>query len=294
MKYLITGGTGLVGRHLIADLLKDGHEVHNLGRGKGRPGAQGLHHHQWDGKAVPETVPTVDVVVNLAGASVGQRWTEKSKAVMVSSRVDATRACADYLKRHSQPGQVFLSASGFNYYGDLLETPVTESSPPGDGFMAEICKQWEAAAQGTPARTVVMRIAVVLDKEDGPLARMLTPYKFFIGGPVGSGKQGFPWIHVEDLVRGIRFLAEKSEISGPVNMVAPQAIQQKEFARTLGKVMGRPSFFRIPKGVLKLVFGDMSVILWGGAFVEPKVLKTHGFQWKYPEIKGALQQLLKD
>ncbi len=292
MKYLITGGTGLVGGRLIASLLADGHEVHNLGRGVGKSSKKGLVHHQWDGKAVPDSVPVVDVVVNLAGASIGKRWNEAYKKLLVSSRVDATTACANYLKKNSKPGQVFISASGFNYYGDFLETPVTESSPAGTSFMSSICQQWEAATAGTSARTVIMRISVVLDKEDGPLAKMLTPYKLFIGGPVGSGKQGFPWIHLDDLVAGIRFLAANDQINGPVNMVAPNAIRQQEFAKALGKAMGRPSFFRLPKWVLELVFGEMSVVLWGGAFVEPKVLKENGFQWKYPEIGNALKQLL--
>ncbi|MEY3442033.1 MAG: hypothetical protein RLZZ519_314 [Bacteroidota bacterium] len=292
MKYLITGGTGLVGRRLIAGLLADGHEVHNLGRGAGKPGANGLFYHQWDGKSVPDSVPVVDVVVNLAGASIGKRWNAEYKKLLVSSRVEATTACADYLKRNAKAGQVFISASGFNFYGDFVETPVTEASPAGDSFMSSICQQWEAATAGTAARTVCMRISVVLDKEDGPLAKMLTPYRFFIGGPVGSGKQGFPWIHLDDLVAGIRFIAENGNISGPVNMASPQAIRQNEFAKALGKAMGRPSLFRLPKWVLQMVFGEMSVVLWGGAFVEPKVLKANGFKWKYPDIGSALKQLI--
>jgi uncharacterized protein len=294
MKYLITGGTGLVGRRLIQGLLADGHEVHNLGRGAGAPGKSGLHHHQWDGKSVPASVPRVDVVVNLAGASVGKRWTEAHKRLILSSRVDATRACAAYLERNTSPGQVFISASGFNYYGDLPAGPVDEDSPTGSGFLAKVCREWEAAAEGTAARTVKLRIAVVLDKTDGPLARMITPYKLFIGGPVGSGKQGFPWIHLDDLVGAIRFLAENDHVSGPVNLVAPQAIRQKDFARALGRVLNRPSLMRLPKWVLQLVFGEMSAVLWGGAFVEPKVLKAHDFQWKHPEIGGALRDLMKE
>jgi uncharacterized protein (TIGR01777 family) len=292
MKYLITGGTGLVGRKLVPALLDAGHEVHNLGRKAVSGGRPGLVHHRWDGKAVPGEVPAVDVVVNLAGASIGQPWSAAYKKLLVSSRVDATLACADFLRRKPLPGQVFLSASGYNYYGDLLEAPVNEASPAGGGFMSGICRQWEAASAGTGARTVQMRMAVVLDREDGALARMLTPYRFFLGGPLGSGSQGFPWIHVDDLVAGILFLAGNEAISGPVNLVAPQAVRQSEFAQALGGVMRRPSFFQLPRWVLERVFGEMSVILWGGAFVEPGVLKAAGFQWKHPEIKEALQDLL--
>ena len=293
MKYLITGGTGLVGAKLIESLLADGHEVHNLGRILGVGEARlGLHRHRWDGNVVPSNVPPVDVVVNLAGASIGKRWNEPYKKLLVSSRVNATKACVDYLKRNPLPGQTFISASGYNYYGDFVAASVDESSPHGDSFMSGICQQWEAATAGSGARTVMMRISVVLDKDDGPLAKMLTPYKFFIGGPVGSGKQGFPWIHLTDLVRGIRFIAEHPQMQGPVNMVAPQAIQQQEFAIALGKAMHRPSFFRLPKWVLQMVFGEMAVILWGGAFVAPKVLQANGFQWKFPEIDEALKDLL--
>lgn len=292
MRYLVTGGTGLVGRRLIAELLADGHEVHNLGRGAAQAGPQGLVHHRWDGKSVPDAVPPVDVVVNLAGASVGKRWTAKHKELLVSSRVEATQACAAYLQRNSLPGQVFISASGFNYYGDLVEAPVTETSPPGAGFMAHICKEWEAAAAGTTARTVLLRIAVVLDKDDGPLAKMLLPYRAFIGGPVGSGRQGFPWIHLDDLVAVIRFVAAEPAISGPVNVVAPEAIAQRTFARALARAMGRPSWLRLPRWLLRLVFGEMSVVLWGGAWVVPQVLKAQGFHWRFPAIQDALQDLL--
>jgi uncharacterized protein len=293
MRYLITGGTGLVGRTLIASLLADGHEVHNLGRGKAKePNSKLLHYHQWDGKSVPTSVPTVQVVVNLAGASIGERWSPEYKKLLVSSRVDATTACADYLKSHFQEGQVFISASGFNYYGDLLDAPVDETAPHGDSFMSSICQQWEAATAGTHARTALLRIAVVLDKNDGPLARMLTPYKFGAGGPTGTGKQGFPWIHIADLVGGIRFIAEQSTISGPVNMASPMAIRQQDFSNALAKVLRRPNFFRLPKGVLELIFGEMSVVLWGGAFVVPRVLQQAGYKWKFPEIEGALRDLL--
>jgi uncharacterized protein len=292
MKYLITGGTGMVGRRLIQGLLADGHEVHNLGRGPGAPGPEGLHYHRWDGKSVPDAVPPVDVVVNLAGASVGKRWTEAHKQLVLSSRVDATKACAAFLNRKPKPGQVFLSASGFNFYGDLPDGPVSEDSPSGDGFLAHVCREWEAAASGTAARTACLRIAVVLDRTEGPLARMMTPYKFFIGGPVGSGRQGFPWIHLDDMVAAIRFLAVENGVSGPVNIVAPQAIRQRDFARALGKALKRPSIMRLPRWVLQLAFGEMSAILWGGAFVEPKALKAHGFQWKHPEIHGALRELM--
>ena len=158
--------------------------------------------------------------------------------------------------------------------------------------MSSICQQWEAATLGTNARTVTMRISVVLDKHDGPLAKMLMPYKFGVGGPTGTGKQGFPWIHVDDLIGGIRFIAEQSAISGPVNMASPTAIRQQDFSNALAKVLRRPNFFRMPKWLLELIFGEMAVVLWGGGFVIPSVLQTAGFKWKFPEIEPALRDLL--
>ncbi len=294
MKYLITGGTGLIGRNLSKSLLADGHEVHNVGRGLAKKKEKGFHHHQWDGRVVPDSVPKVDVVVNLAGANIGQRWTPEYKKLLISSRVNATKACVDYINKVGGEGVSFLSASGYNYYGDLLETPVDETAVPADpdSFMSQICQQWEEAAKGTSARTVIMRISVVLDPNDGPLAKMLTPYKFFVGGPTGTGKQGFPCIHIDDIVAAIRFLAEQSSTSGPVNMVSPESITQDEFSDALASQLRRPNFFRLPKGILNLIFGEMSVVLWGGAFVIPKVLMDEGFEYKYPSIKSALKHLL--
>lgn len=292
MKYLITGGTGLIGSRLSKSLLADGHEIHNVGRGVGNGNIDGVVHHKWDGKTIPESVPAVDVVVNLAGASIGKRWTSEYKKILISSRVDSTKACVDYINKQDPSKITFISASGYNYYGDLLPTPVDEASPAGNSFMSQICQKWEAAAEGTAARTIKMRIAVVLDSKEGPLAQMLTPYKFFVGGPTGTGDQGFPWIHIDDIVAGIRYLAEDHSISGPVNMSAPDIITQKQFSDTLALVLHRPNIFRLPKWILELIFGEMSVVLWGGAFVLPKKLNESGFEYQYKTIKSALSQLL--
>lgn len=293
MRVLITGGTGLIGRSLSESLLADGHTVVNLSRGGKPSGKPGLLNLKWDGKVVPSEAGDVDAVVNLAGASItGQRWTESYKQVLVDSRVDATKACVDYIKRLEIKPSVFLTASGYNYYGSLPEGPLDEKSPAGDGFMSRICQAWEGASEGSGVRTVRMRISVVLDKDDGPLAKMVTPYKFFVGGPTGTGDQGFPWIHVDDMVSAMRFLIGHQEISGPVNMVSPQPITNQQYSNALGKVLHRPNFFRLGKGLLGLVFGEMSVVLWGGAVVLPKVLKDSGFKWKFVEIEPALRDLL--
>lgn len=292
MEFLITGGSGLIGRKLIDRLVGSGHKVHNLGRSAKMSGPSGLQHHQWDGKTIPDSVPKVDVVVNLAGANVGQRWTERYKEVILQSRVDSTKACVDYINRMGGEGMSLLSASGINYYGDLIEKPVDESSPAGDSFLSKVCQAWEAATSGCKGRVVIMRTSVVLDGQEGPLAKMLSPYKMFVGGPTGSGRQGFSWIHIDDMIEAILFLAENKAIEGAVNMVSPATTSQNQFSDALAKVLGRPNFFRLPKWILELVFGEMSAILWGGSIVRPKALLESGFQFSHPEIGPALNNLL--
>ncbi|HHG85534.1 MAG TPA: TIGR01777 family protein [Bacteroidetes bacterium] len=292
MKYLITGGTGLVGSKLIQTLLADGHEIHNLSRSRQNAANSLLHHHQWDGRSIPASVPEVEAVINLAGATIGKRWTKAYKVQVYNSRIHATQACLNYIQTASQPPKVFISASGYNYYGNEFSQKMDETAPSGSGFMPELCKDWEAAAQGSTARTVTLRTAVVLDGKAGPLAKMVTPYRFFIGGPTGTGKQGFPWIHLEDMVRAIRFILDTQAISGPVNMVVPQHGTMQNLANAIGKALSRPSFFRLPKGILNLIFGEMAVLLWGGGFVKPAVLEKHSFSWKFPELDQALANLL--
>jgi hypothetical protein len=299
MKYLFTGGTGLIGSKLISELTSEGHEVHNLSRGANNPfaslpGGENVVHHQWNGKKIPNEVGTVDVVINLAGASIGKRWSDAYKKIILDSRVDATTACTDYIKSLEVKPKVFISASGYNYYGNLFTKTKSETDPVGEGFMPHICKVWEAAAEGTGVRTVKLRTSVVLDKEDGPLAQMITPYRFFVGGPTGTGRQGFPWIHLDDMVRAIRFIVATPDLNGPVNMVAPHHGSNQEFSDALAKVMHRPNFFRLPESLLQIIFGEMSVVLWGGGFVSAQKLEDHGFNWIHPNIEEALENLLKD
>lgn len=294
MRYLITGGTGLVGRNLIQSLTQDGHSVVNLSRGdkpSTNPLVQNL---RWDGKQVPDAVGEVDAIVNLAGASIaGQRWTPAYKALLMSSRVDATHACRDFIRKSAKKPDVFISASGYNYYGSLFSETKDESAGKGDGFMGEICHRWEEAAQDSGIRTATLRISVVLDPDDGPLAKMIPPYRFFVGGPMGQGDQGFPWIHIEDMVRAIRFIVDTPAISGPVNLVAPTHTTARQFSAAVAKALGRPNFFRLGKGILQLVFGELSVVLWGGGMVDPKVLLDNGFRFKHTEIEPALKALLQ-
>lgn len=297
MKYLFTGGTGLIGSKMIQELLAEGHEIHNMSRSARQSkaaenGSGRVIHHQWNGREIPAEVGEVDVVINMAGASIGKRWTDAYKKTIYQSRIDATNACANYIRSLENKPSVFISASGYNYYGNLFSQTLDESAPAGEGFMPDVCKDWEAAAEGTGVRTVYLRTSVVLDKDDGPLAQMITPYRFFVGGPTGTGKQGFPWIHLNDMVRAIRFIVATHNLEGPVNMVAPHHGTNQDFSNALAKVLRRPNFFRLPKSLLNIIFGEMAVILWGGGFVAAKKLKDHGFSWTHPDLKEALENLL--
>ncbi len=292
MKYLITGGSGLVGSKLIKELLDDGHEVVNLSRSSRSSDKKGLTQVKWDGSTIPESVGPVNVVVNLAGANVGQRWTEAHKELIYSSRVKSTRACVKYINSQDPKPQVFISASGSNYYGDDEQKAKTEEDGPGTGFLSKVCVAWENETKNADTRTVIMRIPPILSTDGGPLEKLLTPFKMFVGGPTGSGDQPFPWAHLDDIVRAIRFFSGKKSTHGPYNLAAPESVTNKEFANTLGNVLHRPSFFRIPKFALDIIFGEMAVILWGGLNINSDKIQNEGFEFKFPTLKSALVDLL--
>ena len=292
MKYLITGGSGLVGTHLINALLKDGHQVVNLSRSARSSDREGLTQLQWDGKSIPAEAGAIDVVVNLAGANVGKRWTDSHKKMIMDSRVNGTRACANFINTADHKPSVFISASGTNYYGDDDTKPKTEKDGAGDGFLSKVCSAWEAEAHKAETRTVILRIPPVLATDGGPLEKLLTPFKMFVGGPTGSGDQAFPWVHIEDMVRAIRFFSGNNATEGPYNMAAPEIATNKQFSKLLGKALGRPSFFRIPKFMLELLFGEMSVVLWGGLVIKSDKIQQAGFEFKFPRLKEAFSDLL--
>lgn len=290
MKILITGGTGFIGKHLVKRLTSDEHQVTVLTRSKRTSKNRFLSYREWDGKSMPPAIGLYDVVINLAGASIAEgKWTPQRKQLIMDSRQEATEACVNYINQSPNPPKVFISASGVGYYGATAQGEVNEQSPVGDDFPAKVCEEWEQAARKANCRNVQLRIAVVLGKEGGALEKMVPIYRMCLGGRFASGKQGFPWIHIDDIIKIIYLSIENESIKGPINASAPQIVDQATFSDTLGTVVGRPDLFIVPKFGLKLLFGEQALLFWGGQKVVPQKLLDVGFEFLYPELEEALE-----
>jgi uncharacterized protein (TIGR01777 family) len=240
---------------------------------------------------------TVDGVVHLAGAGVAaKRWTDSYKFEIRDSRVRGTTLLCETLARGEDKPAVLVSASAVGYYGDRGDELIDESSPPGKGFLAEVCKDWEAAtapARDAGIRVVNLRIGVVLDPKGGALSQMLTPFKLGAGGVLGSGGQHISWITLEDIVRAIQFCLASAALSGPVNGAAPEPVTNRELTKTLGRVLGRPTLIPMPAFAARMAFGEMAdEMLLGGARVQPRVLTSAGFRFNYPMLEPALRHML--
>ncbi len=297
MKIVITGGTGFVGRPLVDSLVKAGHQVSVLTRDTSAAASQmpGVTFADWTD--VDTVVHGSDAVVHLAGENLfGKRWTPEMKRKIIDSRVKTTAQLVESMRRADPERRpsVFVSASAVGYYGDSGNRLLTEDRPPADDFLAEVCVRWEAEAQKAPAgiRVVNPRLGIVLHPDGGALKQMLLPFRLFVGGSLGSGDQYFPWIDRKDLVRVLEFLLHNEALHGPVNAVAPNPVTMSEFAKTLGRVMGRPSFFKVPEFALSLALGEAASSVVASLRVVPKVLQDAGFQWKYPPLEDALKARL--
>ncbi len=232
-------------------------------------------------------------VINLAGEPIaGKRWTAAQKKELRDSRLNTTRAIVNAIAKSKSKPEVFLNASAIGYYGPRGDEALEESAAAGQGFLAALCTEWEKEALRAEllgVRTVLLRTGIVLSKEGGALAKMLPPFQFFIGGPLGSGKQMMSWVHIDDEVNAIVKALEDPGIRGPVNLTAPRAVTMNEFAQTLGKVLKRPSCFPVPSFVLKPLLGEMSKMLLTGQRAYPKKLLDHGFQFQFPTLDEALE-----
>lgn len=291
MKIVITGATGFVGRRLTGSLLDEGQEVCALVRRESslHPRVSAF---AWDDPE--EALAGSAAVVHLAGEPVGQRWTPEARQRIRSSRVDGTRRLIEALSTVSDRPPVLICASAIGIYGSRGEETLSEQSPPGTDFLAEVCTEWESQAglaESLGMRVVAVRIGVVLGKGGGALQRMLPPFKAGVGGKLASGRQWMSWIHIDDLVRLIRFAIE-SPLSGPVNATAPNPVTNAEFTRALATTLHRPALFPVPGFLLKIGFGEMAEVLLASQRVLPRAAENAGFRFNYPHLGAALASIL--
>lgn len=299
MRVIITGGTGLIGNALAKSLTADDHEVIILTRSATRPAPNPLTRLvQWDAATARgwgELVNEADAIINLAGEGIADgRWTEDRKKRIYASRIAAGKAVMDALHQATHKPSVLIQASGIDYYADRGDELITESSPPGTGFLPQVCFDWEAStadAEALGVRRAVIRTGIVLSNQGGAWPKIALPFKLFVGGPMGSGSQYWPWIHMDDEVGAIRFLLENPAAQGIFNLTAPEPLPNREFAARVGKVMGRPAFFPVPAPILEIALGEMSTVLLGGHRAIPAHLQKLGYPFRYPELDAAVRQL---
>lgn len=297
MKVLITGSTGLIGQALQKSFRAKGYELLLASR----KSATDATHIQWsieEGFTDADKLEGIDAVVHLAGESVaGLRWTDDKKKAIRDSRVLGTRNVVDAISKLKNKPKVFIAASAIGFYGERGDEEVTESSGAGDNFLAAVCKEWEAEsrrAEDAGIRTVLLRTGIVLSKDGGALATMLTPFKLGVGGVVGSGLQWMSWISLDDEIAVINYVIENENIRGAVNAVSPNPVTNHDFTKTLGEVLYRPTFLPIPEFAVSMVFGEMGdALLLASTKVMPTRLEDAGFEFKYPNLREAVENAVK-
>jgi uncharacterized protein (TIGR01777 family) len=311
MKIVIAGGTGFLGSPLAEVYAEEGHDVRVLTRGLAPgesrhdpgTGVPGVTRVGWrpDGQSGPWSVALdgADAVVNLAGESIAdRRWTPERKAQLRDSRIVPTRSLVAALQSVGAPPRVFISGSATGYYGVSGAEPKTETDPPGTDFLARLCTDWEAEgrrAESPSTRVVLLRTGVVLERTGGALPKMLTPFRWFVGGPVGSGRQYMSWIHRIDWIELVRWVLETPAASGPLNATAPSPVTNRQFARALGRALHRPSLLPVPGVALKLLLGEMAEpLLLTGQRVIPARAQALGFHFRYPEIDRAFRGIFDE
>jgi len=291
MRIAVTGSSGLVGSALVPSLLSAGHEVVRLKRPE-----------QWDPdrRTIDASVFShADAVVHLAGENIASgRWTAARKQQILDSRVNGTKLIAETISRIDPPPRVLVSASATGYYGDRGSEVLREESPSGNGFLAEVCRQWEAATAAATrqgVRVVYLRTGLVLSPHGGAIGKMLFPFKLGVGGKIGSGNQYWSWISLDDVCGAIVHCMQASGLHGPVNTVSPAPVTNFEFTKILGRVLGRPTIFPLPAFAARLAFGEMGdALLLASARVEPTKLVASRFVFKHKELEPTLRYLLGD
>jgi uncharacterized protein (TIGR01777 family) len=314
MRVLITGGTGLIGRALSANLVADGHEVIVLTRSPERSGSAGRATHlpdgvrieRWDAstaKGWGHLVDGAEAIVNLAGSSIAgegffpSRWTDELRRVIRESRLNSSRAVVEAVAQAEQKPRVVIQASGVGYYGYRGDEELAEDAESGDDWAARFtAAEWEPSTvpvEEMGVRRAVARIGLVLSTDDGALPRLLLPFRLFVGGPMGNGDQWYSWIHLEDQARALRFLIENEEARGAFNLTAPNPVTNGELAKLIGRVMGRPSWFPLPGLAMRLAFGEVAEVVLRGQRAVPRRLLDLGFEFRFLAAEAALEDLLR-
>jgi uncharacterized protein len=298
MRILLTGATGLIGQALCRALADEGHQLVVLSRNQASAtisAAASVFAWQPEQTEPPrEAFDGVEAVIHLAGENVAARWTSERKRRIRDSRVLGTRNLVAGMQRTSKPPRILLSASAVGFYGDRGDEVLTESSPPGSGFLPEVCQQWEAEAkqaQSFGARVVTLRTGVVLGSAGGALKAMLPAFRFGVGGKLANGRHWFPWIHLNDIVGLFRFALLNETLSGPVNGAAPNPVTNAEFTTELAAVLHRPALFPVPKLALELLFGEMAEVMLASLRVVPEAALKAGYQFQFPQLRPALEEL---
>lgn len=296
MRVLVTGGSGFIGSRLVPSLVDRGYVVSKLTHSS-VPMAGMLTWNPNEGLLDPATLEGFDAVIHLAGENIADgRWTDKKKKRILDSRVIGTRLLSQAFSKLKRPPKVFISASAIGYYGSRGDTILTEESGSGQGFLAEVCREWEIASQSAAkvgVRVVNPRIGMILSADGGALKQMLVPFRFGLGGRFGSGKQYMSWIAIDDVIEILILALNKESMKGPVNVVSPEPLTNTEFTRILGEVIHRPTVIPLPSFAARLVFGEMAdELLLCSTRVEPKRLQQEGYQFLYPNLKAALQHIL--
>ncbi|XWN51090.1 TIGR01777 family oxidoreductase [Anoxybacillus flavithermus] len=301
MNILIAGGTGFVGKALTAYFTQNGHHMYILTRNtQKRENDPYIHYVQWltDDANPHEQLPSIDIIINLAGESINSgRWNETGKRAIMESRLQATHAIYGLITKMSKKPQVVIQASAIGIYGTSLNDTFTERRETiGIDFLAQTVKRWEEAGrriESLGVRTVFMRFGIILGKNGGALPRIVLPYKWFIGGTIGSGKQWMSWVHINDVIGAIDFVIRHENISGSINVTAPHPVTMEQFGKTIAKVLHRPHWLPVPSFVLKILLGEMSMLVLEGQRVIPEKLLQAGYHFSFPTVDRALVNILQ-
>ena len=296
MHIIVSGANGLIGRVLVPALESAGHRVTRLVRGRARPGWAEIPWEPEKGRIAPQAIEGAEAVVHLAGESIVGRWTAEKKRSIYDSRVRGTQVLCEALRQVVKAPKVFVCASAIGYYGNCGERLLLEESRAGHDFLARVCTDWEAVAARAAdrgIRVVSARLGMVLSSSGGALGQMLPPFRLGVGGVLGSGSQYMSWIALDDVVGAITHVLTTDSLHGPVNVVAPEAVRNREFTKTLGQVLRRPTRLSVPAFAARLLFGEMAeALLLASTRAEPAKLRASGYSFRYPQLEGALRHLL--